>query len=159
MAAYYLLLIILYFTQEDMRIMRSVFLVFESRLSECISKFLDDYCVMNSNCIPPVKQWIVLCNNDPCLYIDNIPLCENDLCFEDLGIPPLLSYMENPVVWSVDISGRHDGTTEVMGLATALLSEFPIHLMDDYTNHFWTLEEITDNKKIEGHCFFDHIGW
>ena len=139
--------------------MRSVFLIFENSLSECISKFFDEYCDTNSNCKIPGKQWYVLNNNDPCLYIDSIPLDENDLCFEDLGTPLLFSRMENPVVWSVDISGRHDGTTEVMELVTLLLSEFPIYFMDDYTNHFWTLEEITDNKKIEGHCFFDYIGW
>jgi len=138
--------------------MRSVFFVFECSISENISAFLDVYCDY-FNLSSTVKQWIVQCNNDPCLYIENTHLSEKDLCFEDSGIPLLFSDMANPVVWSVNISGRHDGATEVVELVTALLSEFPMYIMDDYTNHFWTLEEITYNKKIEGHCFFDHLGW
>jgi hypothetical protein len=134
--------------------MRSICLIFENNLTECISKLLDEYCNDKYE-----EQWIVRYNNDPCLYIWNTPLCEYDLSFVENGTPSIYSEMENPVVWAVDISGRHDGTTQVLELATALLSKFEIYLMDDYTNHFWTLEEITGNTKIEGHCFFDHRGW
>jgi len=84
---------------------------------------------------------------------------ETDLCFEDSGIPLPYSQMNNPVVWGVDISGRHDGTTEVMELAIALLSKFPMYVMDDYTNHCWTYEEIANETKIERHKFFDYLGW
>ena len=134
--------------------MRSVFLLFESQLSKSVIKFLDEYCG-TANGKSPDRQWIVLCDNDPCLYVYESPLCEDDLAFED-GIPPLYSLMEEPTVWMVDVSGRHDGTKEVMKLAAALLLNFPLYLMDDYTNHCWTLEEITGNKIIEGRCFFDH---
>jgi hypothetical protein len=138
--------------------MRSIFLLFESILTNDISEFLDKYCTSHSG-IFPVRQWIIVSDNDPCLYIDNTPLEEIDLSFEDSGIPLLYSQMKNPVVWAVDISGRHNGTAEVMELATALLSTFMMYLMDDYTNHCWTYEEITMNTKIEGHKFFDYIGW
>jgi hypothetical protein len=46
-----------------------------------------------------------------------------------------------------------------MELATMLLSKFPMYIMDDYTAHLWTLEELTNNVKIEGHKFFDYNGW
>ncbi len=139
--------------------MRSIFLIFESELTDDISAFLDTYCVLNTNCDHPIKQWIVFGNNDPCLYIDNRPLSETDLSFDDTGIPPIYVSMKNPVVWAVDISGRHDGTAEVMELVRALFAEFTVYLMDDYTNHFWTPQEIIEGNMIEGHHFFDYCGW
>ena len=137
--------------------MRSIFLVFEGNITTTLSEFLDEYCASYSGTFP-VKQWIVEKSNTPCLYIDNTPLTEDDLCFEDLGVPMLYLQMENPVVWMVNISGNHEGTTEVLELATALLSKFPMYIQDDYTQHYWTLEEITDNVEIEGYKFFDYYG-
>jgi len=139
--------------------MRSIFLLFESDLINDISEFLDKYCNSCSGTFP-VRQWIVTKDNNPCLYIDNIPVEESDMYFDDTGGVPLpYSQMKNPIVWMVDISGRHDGTTEVIELATALLSKFSMYCMDDYTNHCWTYEEIIKKAEIEGHKFFDYMGW
>jgi len=141
--------------------MRSISLLFESSLINNLSEFFDEYCDSYAGTFP-VRQWIVAKDNDPCLYIDNIPVEENDMAFFDEdseGVPLPYSQMKSPIIWSVDISGRHEGTEEVMELATALLSKFPMYLMDDYTMHCWTYEEIINNVKIEGHKFFDYKGW
>lgn len=55
----------------------------------------------------------------------------------------------------VDISGRIDGTAEVVWLAGQLLSRGGV-ATDDYTDHCWTREQIEARSLVEGLRFFDY---
>ena len=68
-----------------------------------------------------------------------------------LGCAPSLSII-------ADVSGRVDGTTEVKYFVTAALRQFNGVGEDEYSTHFWTLEEIEDNILVEGLHFFDFKG-
>jgi len=62
-------------------------------------------------------------------------------------------------VLSIGVSGRDDGTEEVYSYLGELLKNYKGFAMDDYTNHLWSLSEIQNNKRIDGHLFFDFEGW
>jgi hypothetical protein len=66
---------------------------------------------------------------------------------------------EEMVSLDIAISGRVDGKKEVFEFVKYFLSRFPGIAMDDYTDHEWSLSEITDEVKIQGHSFFDYQGW
>jgi len=60
---------------------------------------------------------------------------------------------------SADISGRGSGQVEVFAFVKYFLSQFHGVATDDYTNHPWLLTEIINGEKIQGHPFFDYLGW
>lgn len=145
--------------------MRSAFLIFEEKQTNNLVDFLDSYCDASYG-TPPVKYWHIWAyekkpSEDICLYIDSDSLGENDfhMLIEDESSFELLLNLNNAVVWMVDISGRHDGTAELLDFIKAFLKEMPAYVKDDYTDHFWTYEELENNLKVEGHTFFDCIGW
>lgn len=74
-----------------------------------------------------------------------------------------------PVSVSADVSGRHPGDQQVRDLVSKLLSEFGGVAEDEYTEGFWTLNEIQSEQRKpslsgdgasegdpRGHKFFDH---
>jgi hypothetical protein len=58
--------------------------------------------------------------------------------------------------WAVgiDLSGRIDGTAEVLQLVALLLQQGGV-TVDDYSDHPWTLQEIESGAVINGLRFFD----
>ncbi|MEV0136806.1 hypothetical protein AB0H83_51330 [Dactylosporangium sp. NPDC050688] len=62
--------------------------------------------------------------------------------------------------WAVqiDVSGRIDGTEDVVHLMTLLLSRGGV-AFDDYTAHAWTLPEIQSEAQVDGLRFFDFRGY
>jgi hypothetical protein len=62
-------------------------------------------------------------------------------------------------VVQIDVSGRHEGDKEVQKCIHVLLSRFSGVVQDEFTDHFWTLQEIQSGTQIEGHLFFDYKGW
>ena len=60
----------------------------------------------------------------------------------------------------IDISGKIPGDREVRKTVLGLLSSVSGSLaQDDYTDHLWTLREIYERSVVEGHPFFDYLGW
>ncbi|WP_223596684.1 DUF3888 domain-containing protein [Neobacillus bataviensis] len=143
--------------------MRSVILIFEDDKQDAIIRFFDSYC-NESFGEWPEKQWNVLVNDDACLYINPIFEYEDDFIpfiedIEDEDSLKILKEIDNNVVlWGIDISGRHDGRKEVTELIIQLFSVESGYAIDDYTDHFWTMEEIQNKKLIKGHAFFDFKG-
>lgn len=147
--------------------MRLAFLIFEEKQTNNVVDFLDNYCD-DSYGILPAKQWHIWAYEKKpsedilCLDIDSHPLSENDfhMLIEDENSFELLLNMNNSVVWMVDICEQHDGSAELLDFIKAFLKEIPAaYVADDYTDHFWTYEELEKNLKVEGHTFFDCIGW
>ena len=64
-----------------------------------------------------------------------------------------------------DVSGRHSGDKQVREFVSALLSEFEGLAEDEFTDGFWTLDEIRSRSRKpagsglsgrrKGHTFFD----
>jgi len=66
---------------------------------------------------------------------------------------------EEMVSLAVDVSGRVNGKSEIISFVQYFLSRYPGTVTDDYTDHEWSLGEITNDVKIQGHPFFDYQGW
>lgn len=47
----------------------------------------------------------------------------------------------------------------VLDLLRSVLDRFHGILQDDYSDHFWTLQEIEQGLQVKGHRFFDPQGW
>lgn len=57
-----------------------------------------------------------------------------------------------------NVSGRHDGTAEVIRFVTMTLARFPGVASDDYSEHLWTRDEVAQGARFDGLTFFDHRG-
>jgi hypothetical protein len=67
---------------------------------------------------------------------------------------------------SADVSGRHPSDEQVREFVSTLLSDFEGLAQDDFTEGFWTLDEIRSESRKpaasgilgrqEGHSFFDY---
>lgn len=137
--------------------MRSVFMLFETRHRDAVVEFLDQYCDEKFK-KRETTQWNVLKNGDGMFYIDEISM--DQLLMEIGDDSPylyILETLQKPLCcWQIDISGRHDGTVEIKQLLHELLSQINGFAMDDFTEYFWTLEEIENGTLVEGRAFFDY---
>jgi len=79
--------------------------------------------------------------------------------FEDITTIDFLTGLHSPYELTVDISGRFDGTAETLDFVKAFMKVIPAFAMDDYTDHFWTYEEIMNHSMFGDHPFFDYLGW
>jgi len=110
--------------------------------------------------------WICDVGGDACLYIniyrdmelESEPESIANLCNE-LRCRPTVSI-------SADVSGRHPGDEQVREFVSILLSQFEGLAQDEFTEGFWTLDEIRSecrkptasglSGRQEGHSFFDY---
>ena len=66
---------------------------------------------------------------------------------------------EPAVILMADVSGRHAGDEQVKQFIQIILTTFEGVAQDDYSLHYWSLDEILSGHKIQGHHFFDYQGW
>ena len=111
--------------------------------------------------------WICDIRGDACLYIKiyrdlNIESHAEEIALlhTHLGGEPTVSVI-------ADVSGRHPGDEQIRDFVYRLLSEFEGLAQDEYTDGFWTLDDITLGRKRtsplssekQGYGFFDyHLG-
>jgi hypothetical protein len=137
--------------------MRSVVLHFtevDAALEDCLATV----------CEPNGEEWMCCDHGDPVLYVhapqsfvqwaegEGLSAHERQEIERAAGGALALSLL-------VDVSGRHPGDAEVRALAVALLSRFRGFVMDEYTDHLWTLDEIAAGHQVQGKGFFDYRGW
>lgn len=103
--------------------------------------------------------WLLCLSGDPCLYIhvsaydaDEHEPGEAAEFARQCGAPPAVEV-------TAHVSGRHPGDGEVRNFLSDLLTRFGGFALDDFTGHVWTLAEIRNNVRVEGHPFFDYRGW
>ena len=139
--------------------MRSVFIVTDVTDREKVIDFLDNNCDQTF-VTRDRQQWNIFKDEDGLFYIYEISA---DELFSELEGKTYFNRLDRGckkyACWQIDISGRHAGTAEIKRLLGVLLSEFDAYAVDDYTNYFWTLHEIDNDVLVEGHTFFDHVGW
>src|SRR5882724_6249983 len=122
--------------------MRSVWLHLRSASEEQVVNFLKHTYTRQKG--PP---WICDVRGDACLYIDIDREMELEL------EPELLAKLRKelkggPTVSVVaDVSGRHSGDKQVREFVSALLSEFEGLAEDEFTDGFWTLDEILSRSR------------
>lgn len=135
--------------------MRSVFLLVEQQNRNVVMKNFDLCCDQSFESSSGEKQWNILKDGDGLFYICEISaetlFCEmeDEKYFGRIGVSK-----RKFACWQIDISGRHDGTGELLKLLHSLFSDLPGYVVDDYTNYFWTLAEIEKSVCIQGHPFF-----
>lgn len=102
------------------------------------------------------EPWLHMADDDPCLYIRILQADEAESWFPE-ELAPALRHFGGVVPLTVvaDVSGRHDGTTQVRQLAVALLSRFKGIAEDEYSDRLWSLDEIQRDACVDGHRFFD----
>jgi hypothetical protein len=136
--------------------MRTVLVHLRSGTEKEITEFL-------SRTYPKQKgrPWICDVNGDACLYINvyRVPVE-----FEAERMSSLRKELgcDLRVSLSADVSGRHPGDEQVRDFVYRLLSEFGGLAEDDWTDGWWTLDEIMSERTrpstLSGkrHTFFDH---
>ena len=134
--------------------MRSVFIHLRPAAEPEVAAFLQ-----RAYPFQPGPPWILDEAGDAVLYIDIYRDMNTEFEVEDwlaliacLGGEPTASLV-------ADISGRHAGDEQAHSFVCLLLTMFPGVAQDDYTTHCWSLEQIRNNAKIQGHAFFDYKGW
>lgn len=139
--------------------MRSVFILIDRKDREKVIHFLNKYC--NDTFVAmDHEQWNVRKDGDAIFYIYETSAEE---LFSEMEEKTYFDKLDGEhkryACWQIDISGRHDGTAEIKQLLGALFSELSGFVVDDYTDYFWTFSEIDNDTRVEGHTFFDHVGW
>jgi hypothetical protein len=114
-------------------------------------------------CFPGQRDpWLVCVGGDPCLYIN---IHDDMLEFDCMRAGEQLASLRTALggdcshIVAADISGRHYGTNQATRFITTMLSRFRGVAVDDYTEHFWTLEEIQRGDSFEGLKFCDSKGF
>ncbi len=100
--------------------------------------------------------WIVVKNNEPCIYIDfyrdlkaEHSESDREKILRGLGAEPSLSVIAN-------LSGRHHpGATAMREFAMSVLSRFEGIAEDAFSNYVWTLEEIALDHRVNGYLYFE----
>ncbi len=135
--------------------MRSVVVHLKDVSEPTVVAFLTE----NYRVLPEPTCWTAEKKGDPVLYIDFYRDLNTEAEEEDWFA--LLEYFRGEPAVSViaDVSGRHDGTEEVRSFVCGLLRAFSGVAEDEYTHHLWSREEVERGAIVEGHPFFDYLGW
>lgn len=81
-------------------------------------------------------------------YLTEFEPYERSKLIKTLGNEPSTSV-------AVNISGRIEGTKESKEFVLKILSFFDGLVSDDYSEHFWSKQEIEEDKTFEGKKFLD----
>jgi hypothetical protein len=138
--------------------MRTVFVHLRNATQEQVEAFLERTYTRQHG--PP---WIGECDCDACLYINIYHDLRSEAEPEELASLHKELGGEPTVSVSADVSGRHRGDEQVRDFVSKLLSEFDGLAQDEYTEGFWTLDEIRSEhkkpglwgSKKDGHTFSD----
>jgi len=103
--------------------------------------------------------WIVEVRGDPCLFIDFYRDAESEFEPDDFAQLGRFFGGAPSVSIAADVSGRHGGEEQVRAFVSTMLNRFDGRAQDDYTAHFWTLDEIRAGHRVQRHEFFDYMGW
>lgn len=101
--------------------------------------------------------WVDFVEGDACLYIRLYRDHEIEMPPEEVDELRAHFGGSQPLSLIADISGRHDGTEQVQRFARALLSRWSGVAEDGFTDHLWTLEDLTSGATVEGMRFFDFL--
>lgn len=101
--------------------------------------------------------WVDFVEGDACLYIRLYRDHETEMEPEELHALRAHFGDAQPLSVIADVSGRHDGTEQVQRFARALLSRWRGVVQDEFTDHLWTLEELTSGATVDGMRFFDFL--
>ena len=106
--------------------------------------------------VQPGPPWILDAAGDAVLFINFYRDLGTEYSDEDMTALVKFLGREPKISVSVDISGRHKGNQEIRAFVCGLLSEFQGVAQDEYTNHFWTMEEIANGFRVKGNSFFSY---
>jgi len=122
--------------------MRTVFVHLRNAAEDQVEDFLGRAYPLQEG--PP---WICAVEGDPCLYIQMYRELAREAAREELaGLRKSLG--DGPTVSVIaEVSGRHAGDLQVRDFVSKLLSEFEGLAKDDYTEGFWTIDEIHSERR------------
>ena len=122
--------------------MRTVFVHLRNATMDQVEEFLD-----RTYPSPKGSGWIYSIDGDPCLYIDFYRDLNSEA--EPEEIVNLVTALGGHPTVSVgaDVSGRHPGDLEVGEFVRRFLTEFEGVAQDDFTEGFWTLDDIQLERK------------
>lgn len=133
--------------------MRSIIVHLRDVTEAKVADFLSQHYPPMSGWAAP---WTIPLDNFPVLFIDIYRDMSSEFevegwvaLIECLGIEPSVSV-------NADVSGRYLGDEQVRDFACRLLSAFVGVAEDDYSEHFWTRDEIASRQLFDGHPFFDY---
>ena len=132
--------------------MRSVIVHLIETSIDRVGDTLSEFAVHNTP-----DQWLYPEASNPSLYIEMFPqLTGLNYSEEEIaGLEKVLG--RKPEVSVVaDVSGRVPGDAEVSALIELLLTHFRGVANDEFSPHYWTLEEIRSNASFHNHRFFDY---
>ena len=141
--------------------MRSVLVALRNATEQQVAGFLDQAYpgrrATGGACSEP--RWTAMCHGDSVLsigfYRDGPSEFEPDQWDQlvvALGGAPGACLI-------ADVSGRHAGNEQVDAFVKLVLERFDGLAQDDDWEHFWSLAELTGGDRVQGHPFFDTIGW
>jgi hypothetical protein len=59
----------------------------------------------------------------------------------------------------LDAGGKHPGHKELRVFLVELLSEYSGVALDDLSPHVWTVEDLRNDRHVNGYAFADHEAW
>lgn len=139
--------------------MRTIFVHLREATEEQVASFL-------SEAFPNQKgpPWILSVAGDAHLYIRFCRNWQAESEAEEIECLRAMLGGKPSVSLSADVSGRHSGDAEMREFVSRILSKFDGLAEDEYTEGFWTMEEIIReyrkpsnlSGKWEGQTFFDY---
>ena len=134
--------------------MRSVFIHYSDSEQLLVRAWLDERATPGFQ----QYQWIWPDSERAILWCEDFPDRSDwepdDVARLDIVVPAPSSSL------FIRLSGTVPGRQELLRLAIGLLEAVPSSVAeDDYTDHLWTLDELRRGASVEGHPFFDYLGW
>jgi hypothetical protein len=134
--------------------MRSAFIYIREPRATTLVSHLDSICTKRNG---PNEAWLIERDGDPVLYVefyekkywDEIEPFSWEALVTKLGGVPECAIC-------VDVSGRHRGKEDLFGFLEDFLKRYDGVVLDDFTDYSWSLPEILDGKRIDGHSFFEN---
>ena len=137
--------------------MRSVFMFLRSAEQPEVERWLSENYTFHSE---PQMEWTMDVEGYP--YLQAIGF--NDAWRRDSEPEEWQEFVQSfggePSCFIVaDVTGCYEADEQVRSFVLSILGRFDGVVMDDYTEHGWTRAEIESNRLVQGHPFFDTLGW
>jgi hypothetical protein len=134
--------------------MRSAFIYIREPRAVALVSHLDAICSRRNG---QNEAWLIEKDDDQVLWVefyeneywDEVEPVSWEALVAKLGGVPACAIC-------VDVSGRHPGKEELFKFLADFSKRYEGCILDDFTDYSWSVSEILEGKRINGHSFFEN---